>query len=62
MAVESIVKKIITAMVLLGIFLIFQKIITENNRMHYDTLNQCIASGGNVVPSPNGGTSMCIKK
>lgn len=38
-------------------------IVTENNRMYYDTMQQCIASGGSFVPtSAVSSAALCFRR
>lgn len=37
--------------------------VTENNRMYYETMRQCIDSGGSFVPTKgDGSSSACIRR
>jgi hypothetical protein len=38
-------------------------LVTENNRQYYETMNQCIASGGTFVPTKGDSSSAaCIRR
>jgi hypothetical protein len=38
-------------------------LVAENNRQYYETMTQCISSGGNFVPTKGDGSSaVCIRR
>jgi len=67
MNIGSIVRAGINALVILGVAVSgiggCTYVVTENNRMYYDTMRQCIDSGGTFVPTrSDGSTAVCIRK
>jgi hypothetical protein len=67
MDMESIIKAVLTTLVILGVAASgiggCTYMVTENNRMYYETMRQCIESSGTFVPTKGDYSSaVCIRK
>ena len=63
----DIIKAVLTALVILGVVASgiggCTYMVTENNRMYYETMRQCIDGGGTFMPTKGDNSSAaCIRR